>query len=715
MRLKSIEISGFRGFAARKKFDLSADAIVIMGVNGIGKTSLLDAILWSLAGKVERIGSDKDLVSLYSDSGEARASVLLSNDGGEEIVVTRVSDGMSQSVQVVIEGKEYKGPSGEARLMEKLWPDAISASDGDAVLNSAFLCSVYLQQDRVRDFLEAETDQVRFNVISELVGTGRLTDLQLQLERERNSWTRATNQKIKETESLAETVNELEVQYEKLRQSSAINVDNSVISWSEWWSVSKSLGVAFSDTPSADSVEASNKINEAIQQLQNIRAKAERRHTAALALKELLEKEPSLSGDSVESLRVRVEEHERIAKETTNKLESARKKAAEVRKQQMELQELKEQQRALAQIALKLLTDVCPVCQQEYDIEETRERLGELVSTEEKVEILDVETEESVAELALAEKEAFASLGEGRKLLIDAEAELARHKEWSSQRDHALSGLGIEIDDLKRLPEQIDKTIAECEEQAESLLNHRKVGEQLALNLARESAKARISTVKGDLEKAREEFRSQRMRVEYRNQTGTTVNLLLEKLREAATQVAIDRLEQIEPVLQSVYSRIDPHPAFRVVKLATSFSRGRGGLDAEVFDTVEGIPSANPNVVLSSSQLNALAVSIFLSLNLALPRLPIDAAMLDDPIQSLDDINLLGIVDLLRRTKDRRQVIVSTHDERFGKLLARKLRPANTTQRTSVIELHGWTRSGPDIRQYEIKPQEVPLRLIQSA
>lgn len=113
--------------------------------------------------------------------------------------------------------------------------------------------------------------------------------------------------------------------------------------------------------------------------------------------------------------------------------------------------------------------------------------------------------------------------------------------------------------------------------------------------------------------------------------------------------------------------------------------------------------------------MNALAVSIFLTLNLALPKLPVETVLLDDPIQSLDDINLLGVIDLLRRTKDRRQLIVSTHDERFGRLLARKLRPAHAAMRTSVIELSSWTRSGPQVRQYPVEVEPVQLRLIKAS
>jgi energy-coupling factor transporter ATP-binding protein EcfA2 len=81
-----------------------------------------------------------------------------------------------------------------------------------------------------------------------------------------------------------------------------------------------------------------------------------------------------------------------------------------------------------------------------------------------------------------------------------------------------------------------------------------------------------------------------------------------------------------------------------------------------------------PATVLSSSQLNGFAVSTFLALNLGVARVPLETVMLDDPLQSLDDVNLLGLVDLMRRLTDRRQVVVTTHDSRYGDLLERKLR-----------------------------------------
>jgi energy-coupling factor transporter ATP-binding protein EcfA2 len=134
-------------------------------------------------------------------------------------------------------------------------------------------------------------------------------------------------------------------------------------------------------------------------------------------------------------------------------------------------------------------------------------------------------------------------------------------------------------------------------------------------------------------------------------------------------------------------------------------------VNAAVFDPHADLSSDSPKTVLSSSQLNALAVSVFLALNLGVPSLPMRAVMLDDPLQSLDDVNLLGLIDLLRRTKDQRQLLVSTHDVRFGRLLARKLRPVTEGHRTRVIALSAWGPDGPTVRQDDALRDPERLRI----
>lgn len=715
MRLKSIEISGFRGFAAKQTFDLSADATVIVGVNGLGKTSLLDAILWALCGQVERVGQDDKIVSLYSETGQARVSVVLEGRSGNKNTITRSSDGKSQTLQFMSDNREFKGTSASAKMFEQLWPDASSASDGNSAFTSALIRSVYLQQDRIRDFVEAASDQDRFNIISELVGTGRLTELQVQLEKERNSWTRAINQRSKEMRPAADRVAELEGQLSKLQKSVESPEDGDLPNWSDWWKVTEEMGSPIpSDIPSAASIDASNLLDSAIQSLNSMTAMNERRRNALKKLKTLLENKPQVTTALIDELRTSLRTAESNLKSSQERLDKARIQASENRQLQLQARELKAQHRALAQIALSLLGENCPVCNQSYDYEETKGRLKSIVDG-----VNDVENEQQegtlVFDLVKLEAEASQAVDQIRRKLDEAVKRNRIYETWSEEVGLLVSELGRST--TGSLPEidEVDALLTDCLKQHDRLIAHRRVGEQLSLGLARESAKSRITTIEQQLSAAKRELEEQTQIIKSREITGQKASEMLELLRDAASRVAVDRLRQIEPFFQRVYARIDPHPSFRIVKLVARYSRGRGRLDAEIHDRSEGVESDSPSAVLSSSQLNALAVSLFLSLNLTLPRLPIEAALLDDPIQSLDDINLLGLVDLLRRAKDRRQLIVSTHDARFGKLLSRKLRPRNSDQRTSVIELSGWTRSGPQVKQYDMPVEHLGLRLVRAS
>jgi hypothetical protein len=197
-----------------------------------------------------------------------------------------------------------------------------------------------------------------------------------------------------------------------------------------------------------------------------------------------------------------------------------------------------------------------------------------------------------------------------------------------------------------------------------------------------------------------------------RNQTGARAQAVIEQLREAAATVVEERLVGISSLLQAIYGRMDPHPSFRAVSFLSTIVRGKGQLSTVVRDEVSAKECNVPHAVLSSSQVNVLALSIFLALNIGIPKPPLPIAMLDDPLQNLDDINLLGLVDLLRRAKGQRQLLVSTHDARFGSLLARKLRPTSGKGRTLVIELDGWSRRGPAVAVREVDHDPVLMRLV---
>lgn len=76
--------------------------------------------------------------------------------------------------------------------------------------------------------------------------------------------------------------------------------------------------------------------------------------------------------------------------------------------------------------------------------------------------------------------------------------------------------------------------------------------------------------------------------------------------------------------------------------------------------------------------MNILSLSVFLANALHAKDkngAPLDVILIDDPIQSMDSINVLATIDLLRNVSARfdKQIIISTHDENFFGLLKRKI------------------------------------------
>ena len=108
MRLRSATIEGFRGFVKKASIDLDADVIILQGPNGVGKTSLLDAILWVLTGRIDRFSERGSPVSLYAREGIARVELIL-RDRDSDIVVARTTDGDKDSIRIRTPDAEFEG------------------------------------------------------------------------------------------------------------------------------------------------------------------------------------------------------------------------------------------------------------------------------------------------------------------------------------------------------------------------------------------------------------------------------------------------------------------------------------------------------------------------------------------------------------------------------------------------------------------------------
>jgi exonuclease SbcC len=714
LRLKSLKVSGFRGFGNSLSFDLDADAVVIIGANGQGKTSLFDALLWALAGEVERLDTkDAGLMSLYSADGQMRVEVTLKAGDRTERRIVREFDGVSSPSSVLWDdgsGSPKKGLAAESALLDELWPPAVDAKETAQSLGMVLTRANYLQQDLLCQFIGSDSDESRFAVLAELLGAGRLRELTVALERAQKSYTTTTNEAADKLRLLESRQQQLATGLAEVAV--AVDVDSLAARWRGWWSDFLQAGGTTEEVSDFRAAAASAQLDAAARELTARRDVTVRRSSE---MSGVLERYSAYlaAGDQDDELAeldiARRRDRDQLQADVQSlqqRLLEAQQRAEHRRAEAIAQTETREELRALAELALRHLDGPCPVCEQPHDADATRRHLENLINSAGTPEDLAVSQDNEVAE-AQAEL-LFVTT---RLSALQSEIEVNERREDSRRRgleeiDATAERLALVPQSPNAMPVVLQSALDQLTDQLSRIGRLLGEVEPLALDVARLAAQARRAELEREMTDVRSNLADRQHNVRVREETRRLSGRILDGLRETTEAFVKERLADITPLLQAIYDSIDPHPTLQNVELLPRTSYGRARLDAQVSDPEQrSAKTTSPPMILSSSQSNALAVAIFLTLNLSTPSAPLASLLLDDPLQSLDRINLLGLVDVLRRTAPARQLIVATHDDAFGQLLARKLRPAHRGSRTIVIRLGGWSRSGPTVETASVEAE----------
>ena len=89
MRIKKLELVGFKSFKDRTVIHFDAGITGVVGPNGCGKSNIVDALVWvmgEMSAKHLRGASMEDVIFAgadgYAPMGMAEVSLTLENDGG---------------------------------------------------------------------------------------------------------------------------------------------------------------------------------------------------------------------------------------------------------------------------------------------------------------------------------------------------------------------------------------------------------------------------------------------------------------------------------------------------------------------------------------------------------------------------------------------------------------------------------------------------------
>ncbi len=697
---RSLSVEGFRGFRDKREFPLAASAVIISGSNGTGKTSFFDALQWLLIGRLPRLESlktrqtDEYVVNQYRLPGPAVVEAEVALDG-RSVRLRRSGNARESLLEWEADDGEIVRGSDADRLLD----EALSPSS-TVTLESAVLTAGLLQQDIMRSVLEAKASE-RFEVLNRLLGLDVLEDFESAVRQ----WTKESANALAEARlgeaqararreqtdlRLAAIEAELEARpsIEVARQQVTDVVGQQAVFSIQ---LPQHLTVDVVAQGVAEARLARSVVREFLFELETMTAERERLQPVAEGGLDAAE---AVVRDTTEAVALRQRDFELANRAVVD---------AEQRSEQLS---------QLAALAIPLLGETCPVCGLEISPSEVAQSLrqrardtGDLLALRDAAGRADALVREAHEQQQQAES-GHAVLDARRTQII----QLAEREQSAFESLRAglgrLTAIRLEVGETPREDDRTLKQIVPALEEVGQALERLLTALQLA-----PSADER-GRLQADLATLKEVEATRRSRTEELALRQSEAKSLQDATVNARVAVGSRRVEALRPLISDIYSRLDPHPAFTILDLEHDVYRARGTMTAVAKDPATG-RSANPVLVFSSSQANIAALSYFLALGWTAGESGLPFVLLDDPLQSLDDVNVLGFSDLCRFIRVDRQLVISTHERRFAGLLERKLAPRTTDDKTLSISFVGWDRSGPEIEIKLIEPQlaEIDARL----
>jgi DNA repair exonuclease SbcCD ATPase subunit len=703
--LTQIRLNGFRAFARENTLDLAGEAVILVGPNGSGKTSLFDGIEWGLFGKIPRLLGSRDAVgedyvgSLFS---EAPPEVALHfSRGTESAVVSRGPDGLS----VVDEA----GTPLAGRLAGSWIARLVMGVEGDrpAEAASVFDRTVLLGQEKIVDFVRDTNPRARFDSLSTLLGAdvvrrfytkvgtwAGVADLEhaaasnAALQAERSAEQLRVRRATLEAEAAAGAgaATSLQRIQEELRSLEELG-KQAQLRWPEPQRI-RQMGTLVSSLQDLVTQIDSEKrrISAAIVRADELHA-ADSQIKAARDRSKVVAKERAELAQQRTQAAVNQQKIEASMAEIQGRLGNMGAALRDLRSDRTRLAEFLTEARSLVQ------GDACPVCEQHIDHDHVLSRLDVRISQLPEEETRLVRERAALASSARGEQKRSEALAAQLSQLQVADGRLGREaaaatrlvESWAADVRQLTIEWGVrELADVAGGAKSVESVLDPVAAKIRTLLIEAK---------AVQATDSLAKVIEGEAEANRQRD----VQIGRRDAVARVRQALESIARDAkGSEVAIVRaaIERQLPTLRAVYERLQPHPLFNTldVRFGTFGDRGEVYYRASL-----GEASGNVGMMFSAAQLNAVAVCVFVTLNLMRSPTGLDLLLLDDPIQNMDDYNVLGLIDLLRSVRASRQLVISTHDDQIGQLFRRKLRPTGSGQRTVTHRFLSSDERGPHV------------------
>lgn len=176
-----------------------------------------------------------------------------------------------------------------------------------------------------------------------------------------------------------------------------------------------------------------------------------------------------------------------------------------------------------------------------------------------------------------------------------------------------------------------------------------------------------IARATADQDNAKERIARAEARLGRARLAETRAKAIYDATRRAAAETLDQRLDRVLPLMSELYKRLRPHPIWSDIEYSV-----RG--DVQRFLKLQVGSDVNPQFVFSSGQRRATGLAFLLSVNLSITWSRWRSILLDDPIQHVDDFRTVHLTEVLAHLcQSGRQIVCAVEDSALADLMCRRL------------------------------------------
>ena len=639
MRLDFVEVCGFRGFRDKVRLSFGAGFTVITGRNGVGKSTLCDAVEYAVLGELGKYAVEsaaketiKDYIWWRGDGTPDAHFVTASfvDRDGKSFSVTRTREGGADKTAGDIEAALCQGAVPEDPLRQ--------------------LCKTSIIRDEWIAALSLDLSETqRFDLVRAALGSIEGSDLAA---------------KAKSVVSIAEAaLSGIEAIYEQARSQLSgglVQLSQASDAAARNSDVSAAMAILDDFVP-RESGELAQRLDVARRELPERRQRLEGLNQAVFESRELAGLQATFDGAEATAARETARTTLAASRAALAKAQADIESALRSYEIEARANEIAASLSVLVEHgeSLGLHNDNCPLCAAHRTATEfkrgvalARARIDKLASgvnaarellAAARAAALDPQREAAEAEGVWASHEAAQAEFQQRQAALLA---LLEH--------HGLDGKHASEPDLLEREASVERDrLVELERALNSLDASRAVGLLTSVDARVSAYRRQVDVTADDLARA---------------QSAVAVAKSLEKsVRRSASEIVDERLALISPLLNELYQRLRPHADWRSIEYSI-----RG--DVRRFLSLKVGNDLNPQFVFSSGQRRAAGLAFLLSVHLARSWARWDSLLLDDPVQHIDDFRALHLVEVLAALRqDGRQIVIAVEDEALADLLCRRL------------------------------------------